>query len=151
MTEEAKNTALAHFNGGLFCAESVLLALAQHQEIESDLLPAISTGFCSGQARTCGQCGAVAGALMGLGLAFGRNRGGESLDQAYQAVQNFLKAFESEFGSSNCQGLLGVDLGTAEGYAEFKDKNLIVRCIDYVAKATEMAAEIIDKGNGTVK
>jgi C_GCAxxG_C_C family probable redox protein len=128
-----------------------LLALAQHQEIESDLLPAIATGFCSGQARTCGQCGAVAGALMGLGLAFGRNQGGESLEQAYQSVQNFLKSFEAKFGSSNCQGLLGVDLGTVEGQAAFKDKEMWRLCADYVDEATKMAADLIDKGMGTSK
>lgn len=151
MSDAPKDVALAHFKGGLFCAESVLLALARHQEIESDHLPAIATGFCSGQARTCGQCGAVSGALMGLGLAFGRNRGGESLDQAYQAVQEFLKRFEAEYGSSNCQTLLNCDLGTPDGYAEFKDKNLRTRCFDYVATATQLAVEIIDKGTETVK
>jgi hypothetical protein len=88
---------------------------------------------------------------MGLGLAFGRNRSGESLDQAYQAVQEFLKRFEAEFGSSNCKTLLDCDLGTPEGYAKFKDKNLMTRCFDYVTKATQLATAIIDKGAGAGK
>ena len=44
------------FASGLYCAESTLISLAEAQGIESDLLPGIATGFCSGMARTCGTC-----------------------------------------------------------------------------------------------
>ncbi len=134
----------AHFKSGLYCAESVLLALAEFQDISSDLIPAIATGFCSGMARTCGQCGAVSGAVMGLGLAYGRNRGGESLDQAYLVTQRFLSRFNAEFGSINCAELLGCDLGTPQGYASFKDKGLVSRCFAYARRAGELAAELIE-------
>ncbi|CAA6604507.1 Protein-tyrosine-phosphatase (modular protein) [Rhodospirillaceae bacterium LM-1] len=141
---KAGEAALGHFKGGLFCAESVLLALAEFQDISSDLIPAIATGFCSGMARTCGQCGAVSGAVMGLGLAYGRNRGDESLDQAYLATQRLLSRFRAEYGSTNCAELLGCDLGTPEGYASFKDRGLVKNCFAYAVKATELAAELIE-------
>lgn len=141
---QAGEEALVHFKTGLYCAESVVLALAKFQDISSDLLPAIATGFCSGVARTSGQCGAVSGAILGLGLAYGRNRGEESVDQAYVMVQRFLKRFNDEFGSSNCAKLLDCDLGTPEGQTVFKEKELYRSCFAYSARAAELAAELID-------
>jgi dihydrofolate reductase len=37
----------------------VLLAIAESQGIQPDLIPRIATGFCSGISRTGGMCGAV--------------------------------------------------------------------------------------------
>ncbi len=51
------------FRQGLFCAESVLQAVAESQNIENDLIPRIATGFCSGVARTSCLCGAASGAF----------------------------------------------------------------------------------------
>ncbi len=54
------------FASGWYCAESVVLALAKAQGVESGLLPKVATAFCSGMARTCGTCGALTGAIMGV-------------------------------------------------------------------------------------
>ena len=73
MSEQAPQRSLELFQSGFFCAESVLLAIAESQGIQSDLIPRIATGFCSGISRTGGMCGAVSGAIMGIGLVAGRN------------------------------------------------------------------------------
>jgi len=52
------------FESGLFCAESVLLAAAEALGVNSDLIPRIASGVCSGLARTGGLCGALSGALL---------------------------------------------------------------------------------------
>jgi hypothetical protein len=41
-----------HFISGYYCAESVLLAVSEAKGIQSDLIPKIASGFCSGMART---------------------------------------------------------------------------------------------------
>lgn len=133
----------ALFDCGLYCAESVVLAIARREGLDSDLLPAIATGFCGGLSRTCGPCGAVTGAIMGLGLVFGRNREGESVAQAYAATQTLLARFEQEFGSTNCAELLGCDLGTEDGRRSFNERNLSQRCRGYTEAAARFAAEII--------
>ncbi|GBD95663.1 MAG TPA: C_GCAxxG_C_C family protein [Nitrospirae bacterium] len=61
------------FDSGYYCAENVLLAIAESQGIQSDLIPKIATGFCSGISRTCGMCGALSGAIMSLNLLYGRS------------------------------------------------------------------------------
>jgi C_GCAxxG_C_C family probable redox protein len=128
---------------GFYCAESVLIALAEQQGIQSEIIPKIATGFCSGMARTCGQCGAVSGAVMGIGLARGRSTPQQPIDPTYIAVHSFLNQFQAQFGSLNCQELTGCDLGTPDGQAAFRAGNVIVRCNEYVEQAARLAGEII--------
>jgi C_GCAxxG_C_C family probable redox protein len=64
MSEQASQRSIELFTSGYFCAESVLMAIAESQGIQSDLIPKIATGFCSGIARTGSICGAVCGAIM---------------------------------------------------------------------------------------
>lgn len=141
--QEVRRNAEEAFLSGLYCAESTLVAVAEAQGIESELLPRIATGFCSGMARTCGTCGALTGAMMGLSLAFGRSRSDESVATAYTATQRLVFEFERSFGSRDCHVLLGCDLGTAEGQAIFREQRLGQRCAEYTGKAAEIAAAIL--------
>ena len=136
------------FASGLYCAESVVVALANVQGIESDLLPKVATAFCSGMARTCGTCGALTGAIMGISLGLGRSNTGESVKASYAATQRMIAAFEQAFGARDCHVLLGCDLGTAEGQATFRDNQLGQRCAMYTGKAAEIAARILTESNG---
>lgn len=142
---EVRRSAEDSFASGLYCAESVLLALADAQGIESELLPRMATAFCSGMARTCGTCGALTGAMMGVSLALGRSTAAQPPQDAYQATQRLIREFEREFGARGCHELLGCDLGTAEGHSHFREKNLRERCLGYTGKAAEIAARIISE------
>ena len=93
MSEQAPQRSLELFRSGYFCAESVLQAIAENQDIQSDLIPKIATGFCSGISRTGGMCGAVSGGIMGIGLVAGRNSPAESFEPAYAFVQQLINAF----------------------------------------------------------
>jgi len=135
--------AVDHLDQGLYCAESVVMAVARREGIDSPLLPAIATGFCSGLARTAGPCGAVTGAVMALGLALGRSTGEESVDPAYRAVQDLLRRFEKEFGSLNCASLLDCHLGTPEGQRAFKTGQKGRQCAKYTARAAQLAEDIL--------
>jgi len=142
-----RESTMKEFESGLYCAESVLVALAKAQGIESDIIPKIATAFCSGMARTCGTCGALTGAVMGLSLAFGRNSVGQPVQPSYRATQELIRNFEQEFGGRNCNDLLGCDLGTPEGQAMFHDNNLHERCGKYTARAAEIAASLISNSS----
>jgi C_GCAxxG_C_C family probable redox protein len=142
---EVRRSAEDCFSSGLYCAESALLALADAQGIDSELLPRIASAFCSGMARTCGTCGALTGAMMGIGLALGRSEANQSLQPAYVATQRLVREFEQAFGTRACHELLGCDLATAEGQAFFRDNRLGERCLKYTGTAAEMAARIISE------
>ena len=140
---QVRKSAEESFARGLYCAESVLLSLARAQGIESDLLPKVATAFCGGMSRSCGTCGALTGAIMGVGLALGRSQPSESALPSYRATQRLIAQFEQEFGSRDCHVLLGCDLGSPEGQAMFRNDGLAELCLNYTGRAAEMAATLI--------
>jgi C_GCAxxG_C_C family probable redox protein len=141
---QVRQSAEEAFASGMLCAESVILAIARAQGVDSDLLPRVATAFCSGMSRTCGTCGALTGAVMGVGLVLGRSTARESVQPSYDATQQLIRAFEKEFGSRDCQTLLGgCDLDTPEGQAMFKDQKLGKRCLQFTGKAAEIAARVL--------
>jgi C_GCAxxG_C_C family probable redox protein len=142
--EETAQNARVYFEGGLYCAESVLLALAQAQGVESDLVPRIATGFCSGLARSGGLCGALSGAIMGLSLAAGRSSHVEPVDPSYALVQALLAEFKAQHGAVSCPDLLGCDLGTLDGQAYYQENSLFPRCAGLVEDAAHAAAALLD-------
>ena len=125
----------------------MLLALAEQQGIQSDVIPKIATTFCSGFSRTAGLCGAVTGAAMGISLALGRSTPSESVEPSYSAMRQFLQQFTERFGSINCHELTGCHLGTPEGQAKFRAENRFADCQNYAATAAGLAAEIIARTN----
>ena len=149
MIDKASQRSGELFQSGFYCAESVLLAIAESKRIQSDLIPKIATGFCGGISRTCGMCGAVSGAVMGINLFTGRNSPTEPALEAYGTVRKLLDMFQSRFGSTNCKDLIGCDLGTEEGQKQFAESNLIQQCKNYTEEATRMAMILIEATRGT--
>ena len=145
MNEQASQRSLELFRSGFFCAESVLQALAESLGIQSELIPRIATGFCSGIARTGGMCGAVSGAIMGIDLVYGRDLPTESLEPAFALAQKMIQLFEAQFGSVNCRQLTGCDLASEAGQRTFMENQLMERCYQYAEAAASMAMTLIDE------
>ncbi len=144
LNDQAPKRSRELFNTSDYCAESVLLAIAESRDIHSDLIPCIAAGFCSDMARTGGQCGAVSGAMMGMGLITGRHSATETVDHNYALIQELMKRFEEWFGSTNCRTLLGCDLGTTEGQQTFQTNNLIEHSFEYAEAATRIALSLLE-------
>ncbi len=145
---EIKNAAVQsgeHFFNGLFCAESVLLAIADVYGIKSEFIPRIATGHCAGIARTSKVCGAISGAIMAIGLKYGRNSGDDSVDESYSRVQKLMVRFEQQFGSTNCRDLTGCDLLTDEGVRSFYDNNKQDFCRELTENATRLALQLMQE------
>ena len=145
MKEQAAKKSREIFSSGFYCAESVLSAVAESLAIQSDLIPRIATGFCSGMARTGSQCGAVSGAMLALGLATGRRAPTESVEPTYALTRELLGRFQEQFGTTNCRALLGCDVGTPEGQQTFRDKHLVEHCLNYVEAATQIALSLLEE------
>jgi len=143
MSEQNARRSVELFKSGFFCAESVLLAIAESQGIHSDLIPRIATGFCSGISRTGGMCGAVSGAIMGINLVAGRNSPAESLEVSYALTQKIISCFEKQYGCVNCRQLIGCDLATEAGQRYFLENHLMDNCLQYAGGATSMAISLI--------
>lgn len=120
------------------------MAVAEAKDIQSELIPKIATGFCSGIARTSGQCGALSGAVMAISMLTGRSAANESVEENYRMVRELVAMFDDEFGSTNCGKLTQVDLATEEGQAEFRAKNQAEKCYNYVEVVTEMTLSLLE-------
>jgi C_GCAxxG_C_C family probable redox protein len=149
MNEKASHRSVELFTSGFFCAESVLQALAESQGIQSDLIPRIATGFCSGISRTGGICGAVSGAIMGINLVAGRNSPTDSIEVSYTLTQELISRFEMQYGSINCRQLIGCDLATDEGQRYFMENQLMDQCLKYAEGATSIAVSLVSEVNNS--
>ncbi len=121
----------------------MLLAVAESEGIQSDLIPKIATGFCGGVSRTCGMCGAVSGGIMVIGLFAGRSAPTETVAESYTMVKKLVKEFGSRFGSTNCQELTGCNLGTEDGQKYFKENNIRQKCRVFTEEATRISLFLI--------
>jgi C_GCAxxG_C_C family probable redox protein len=136
------------------CCESVLLRIDGRDSLpgfDSDVMR-IASAFGGGVVGWGSVCGAVSGAAMALGLAHGTD--GDEDPEEFQdergrlrlMMQEFMRAFEDEFGSVNCMDLLGVDRRTEEGkrrYDELKAQG-VFRCGEYVEWAADRVLEMLD-------
>lgn len=146
--KELVRQARGNFDDLLSCAESTSKAVADHFNVGKCGFPRAATAFGGGIARAGGMCGTVSGTLMGIGLLYGRDRGGDHhhLDKVYAMVRQFTEEFTRRFGSTVCRELLKCDIGTSKGRIEAKKCKLFERqCPDYVTGAMEILADIVEK------
>jgi C_GCAxxG_C_C family probable redox protein len=121
------------------------LAVAEKHKIQSDIIPAVASGFCGGMSRTAGLCGALVGGVMALGVVYGRNSSADSHKKIYALSERLVRDFEKQFGSRNCSDLLGCDISTREGEAVFEAKKLVkTRCLDITVKTTELIMQVLE-------
>ena len=100
--------ALTTFANSYNCSQSVFSVFAPDFGISKDLGLRLAGPLGAGIARRQETCGAVTGALLALGLKYGKGENGTDEDKkrAYAVAQDFMKDFEAEFGSIVCLHLL---------------------------------------------
>lgn len=94
-------------------------------------------------------CGAVTGALMVIGLKFGRTNveDKEAKEKTYSLVQEFVTGFIARNGSISCRELLGCDLSTQEGRSFAEEHKLIDSvCPKFVRDAAQIVEQILQYG-----
>ncbi len=143
--EETLKLAGSYAGQHFLCSESCLMALAKCQGVESPLIPRIASGFGAGMGRSGETCGAITGAVIGLGIRYGRDKVEPIKDRRpYWYAQEFLKRFKKEHNALSCPALLELDLAKPEDYEEFNKQNLwIYKCTKYILSATSIACDIL--------
>lgn len=129
--------------GRLYCAETVVKLIGETGGRDTREAVRMATGFCSGMSRTCGQCGAVSGAVMGIGLFAGRTEPGGEYDQTYALTQEFLERFKAQYQSVNCYELCRCDFAIPEDQKRFKAEGGLEACVGMAAFAVETALSIL--------
>lgn len=127
------------YKGGLNCAESTLRALIEDGVIDAptDAIRMMS-GFGGGMQRGS-TCGAVVAVVCALGWVTGRTEPGADRTPSANAVREFLRKFEAEFGTLNCRELQA----TYVKEHALKSEGMYRHCTVFVEKAVALAEEIL--------
>jgi len=135
------------FGSGYNCSQSVLSVFAEDFGMTKDCCLRLASPFGSGIARMQETCGAVTGALMVIGLKYGKGEHGLESDKAnaYKMSLQLISKFKERHQSINCFELLdNLDINTPEGIAEIQKRKLFrCKCSIYVQDAVEIAESIL--------
>lgn len=128
------------FKEGFVCSQAVFAAFSEMFGLEKDFALGIGNGFGGGIARKQQICGAVSGAIMLIGLKYGKNKADDIIahKKTYEMIDCFCKKFIERNNSINCYELLGCNLSVA------KEKGLFsTLCKKYVRDAAELIEELL--------
>jgi len=118
--------------------------VCQQFGIESEIVPRIASGFGGGIGNTGAVCGAVAGAVMAIGLKKERGDTMEDWLRISAVAQEFRRRFEAEMETINCRELTGADLTTEEGLQQYMSSDTPQRvCFPAVAVAYRLVVDLL--------
>lgn len=152
--EETVKHAEQFVQAGFLCSEAVLQALSQALDVKSNIIPKIATGFGAGISRLGEVCGAVSGAIMGLGLRFGRNTVQETPENTtpYEYGATMANLFIARFGHLRCRDLIGLNLAIESDRRAYQELKLWeTRCRDIVRISTGLAYDLLEARTKTSK
>jgi C_GCAxxG_C_C family probable redox protein len=131
---------------GANCAQSVACAFAEDLGADRALALRMATGFGGGMGRTGATCGALTGAFMALGIAFGMRETSDqdAKERTYGLVAEASRRFRERTGALACRDLLGLDLGVPEQLQAAQDRNLFAtQCAGYIKTAAEIVEQML--------
>lgn len=139
--------ATKRFTEGFHCSQSVLEAFAADYGLNPVLARKIANPLAGGSGLG-GECGAVTGALMVLGLHYGMAEpdDSEAFQDTFEKVGKFVEEFKARHGKLNCHELIGLNVFSEEGLKEFMEKNVkLTQCLRYVEDAVGIVEDIISR------
>ncbi len=143
-------TAVRTFLEGYNCAQAVFHAFAADLGMDPDAALKAACGFGGGMGRNGEVCGAVSGAVLAIGLRFGRGKGQdkEAAEASYRKVRELMDRFRREHGSFLCRRLIdGCDLATEEGLRFYNEKDLRGRvCRHFVHTSARVLEDLLGPG-----
>ncbi len=144
MTKSDK--ALESFMSGFTCSSAVFSAFSDEMELECGTARKIACGFGAGISKTGNICGAVSGAILVIGLKYGKTEQGDdaATEKTRALVRGFIQEFTKRHGSVNCTELLGYNLSNPDEYEKARNNKLFVtKCPELVASAAAILEKIL--------
>ena len=135
--------AVACFNEGFNCSQAIFSTYCGEFGLDKKTALQIACGFGAGMGRMQGNCGAVSGAYMLIGLKYGKFLKGDddAREKTYALVREFARQFEELNGTTNCREILGVDLINGDKQATIEHVKLT--CPKIVRDAAEIIESIL--------
>jgi C_GCAxxG_C_C family probable redox protein len=138
--------ALASFKSGFTCSSAVFSAFSDELGLDGRTAKKIACGFGAGISKTGNICGAVSGAILVIGLKYGKTKHGDdaATEKTRALVREFMQEFTERHGSVNCTELLGYNLSNPEEYEKARDSKLFVtKCQGLVGDAAAILEKIV--------
>ncbi len=131
------------FAGERNCAQSIVMTYGPLFGLPSETAKRLAAPLGAGMGYRGDTCGAASGAVLILGLLSGSLGlpDKEAKERAYELTRAFLDRFEGFNGSSRCDQLIGLDIGTPEGLQLARDSQVFTTACP---KFVRGAAEILD-------
>ena len=146
MTLTRADDAAACFTGGLSCSQAVCAAFAEDFGIDRDTALRLSCGLGGGMAHTGNTCGAVTGALMVIGMKYGRTKVDDlaAKEKTYAVANEFITEFLRRNHSVSCTDLIGHNLSDPKELAIARKDDLFhTKCTRFVRDAGEILEKIL--------
>jgi C_GCAxxG_C_C family probable redox protein len=129
---------------GFNCAQSVLAVFCEDYGLDKEKALKLSSGMGGG--CSLGEiCGVVMGAVMVIGLKYGRHKvdGIDIKGNCDAKVAKFMEEFKAEHGHVVCRDLLGYDVSTKEGKAKIRAADRATSpCNGFVRSAVEILEKL---------
>lgn len=125
-------------NHKLCCSESLLLVLNHgfNGGLSTDQSKQLGAGFCGGMGEAGGTCGALSGAIMGLGLLLSPHvKGGLGKKPFRRLAKKMHDRFIERFSSTSCRILIEPFEKNKKGRTKF--------CGSLTGSAAALAAELL--------
>ena len=133
----ARNAAGQYFKDGYNCSESILRAGSNLLGIKIDEQALrMATGFGGGIGHAGCVCGALAAAVMVLGLLKGRADATENREEAYNLSSEFHRRFQERFGATCCRVL---------NPHEFETREHLVNCVKITGNTMALLADFLQE------
>lgn len=135
------------FLSGFNCAQAVFSTYSGELGLDPVLALRIAGSFGGGMGLIGETCGAVTGAIMLIGLKYGKIRVDDTAakEKTYALVQEYKRQFVELNGSVRCKELLGYDISIPEEMITAGEKNLFkTLCPKLVKDSAEIVEKLLD-------
>ncbi|MBN1182915.1 MAG: C_GCAxxG_C_C family protein [Bacteroidales bacterium] len=137
---------VGYFKNRFNCSQSVFATFAEDLGIDVDSALKIACGLGAGIGRMQKTCGAVTGAILALGLKYGKGLHDDESKKAkaYLMAMKFIEEFTALHKSTECLELIGHDMKTEVGMKAIDENNLFVNvCAKLVKDATTITEKLL--------
>jgi C_GCAxxG_C_C family probable redox protein len=152
MTHPEVEQAVAFYQQGHTCAQSILASFAARYDLPQNLAFRLGEPFGAGTSCTGAMCGSVTGAILVLGLHYGSTLSSDVAARSctYERVHELIQRFQEIHGSIQCTDLLGYDLSDPEQFQTVCEKGLFTqRCPIFVRDAAQILTELLEIASPT--
>ncbi|MDD3850627.1 MAG: C-GCAxxG-C-C family protein [Firmicutes bacterium] len=133
-----------YFEDKYSCCETVLLAFSELLGVESEIIPRIATPFGGGIHQRRHMCGALSGAVMAIGLKYGRNTPKDDREPSSVKAGRIVEKFTKKYGSANCIEVLGFTQDDLEKIKRNKQHIRANICIPLIKQVAEWLWEELE-------